>query len=467
VIDWRRIVVFTHRWLGIVGCLLFAAWFVSGIVMMYARMPRLDPQERLARLPSLDLSTAIVSPADVAERHHLSPPERFRVAMLQGRPVYRVVARGGWVTVFADSAARFGGLTPEQALAEARRFAPEHAPTLRYDARIAEPDQWTLQNRGDLPMHRVALGDADGTELYLSERTGEVVVKTTARERRIAYVGAVLHWLYFTPFRKHAPLWTQSIIWLSLAGSMMCLLGLVWGFYTGLSSPYRGWMRWHHYSGLIFGAVTLTWVFSGLLSMDPWSWHPSTTPTRAQREAFTGGPLRLDAITVDSMRAAVAAAGGGKELDAIQFKGQPRWVVDGRATETVPRATLAATAREAMPGVTVADEAWLDAYDSYYYSRSGELPLPILRVRFADAPATWLYVDPRRGSIARKEERLSRVNRWLYHGLHSLDFAFLYSRRPLWDIVVIFLSLGGIASVVTSLAPAWRRLRRHAQRLYS
>jgi hypothetical protein len=59
------------------------------------------------------------------------------------------------------------------------------------------------------------------------------------------------------------------------------------------------------------------------------------------------------------------------------------------------------------------------------------------------------------------------VNRWLYHGLHSLDFPFLYHRRPLWDVVVILLSLGGIASVATSLTPAWRRLRRHAQRLYS
>ena len=80
---------------------------------------------------------------------------------------------------------------------------------------------------------------------------------------------------------------------------------------------------------------------------------------------------------------------------------------------------------------------------------------------------TWLYIDPRRGAILRKEERLSRVNRWLYHGLHSLDFPWLYDRRPLWDVLVIILSLGGIASAVTAAVPAWRRLRRHAQRLYT
>jgi hypothetical protein len=91
----------------------------------------------------------------------------------------------------------------------------------------------------------------------------------------------------------------------------------------------------------------------------------------------------------------------------------------------------------------------------------------VLRLRFGDAVRTWLYVDPGRGAIVRKEERLSRANRWLYHGLHSLDFPGFYSRRPLWDIVVIVLSVGGLISGITAVAPAWRRLRRHARRLYS
>ena len=86
-------------------------------------------------------------------------------------------------------------------------------------------------------------------------------------------------------------------------------------------------------------------------------------------------------------------------------------------------------------------------------------------MRFSDAAGTWLYVDPGRGVVVRKEERLTRVNRWLYHGLHSLDFPFLYNRRPLWDIIVIALSLGGLALTITTVAPAWRRLRRLRRRL--
>jgi hypothetical protein len=122
-------------------------------------------------------------------------------------------------------------------------------------------------------------------------------------------------------------------------------------------------------------------------------------------------------------------------------------------------------AARAMPGAHIVDIARLDDYDSYYYDRQRELPLPILRVRFDDPQRTWLYVDPGRGVILRKEERLTRLNRWLYHGLHSLDFPFLYYRRPLWDIVVITLSIGGVLLTIASVAPAWRRLRRHVIRL--
>jgi len=50
-----RVLVYTHRWLGIVSGVLFVVWFVSGIVMMYARMPELDPGERIDRLAPVEV----------------------------------------------------------------------------------------------------------------------------------------------------------------------------------------------------------------------------------------------------------------------------------------------------------------------------------------------------------------------------------------------------------------------------
>jgi hypothetical protein len=100
-----------------------------------------------------------------------------------------------------------------------------------------------------------------------------------------------------------------------------------------------------------------------------------------------------------------------------------------------------------------------------HYDRTHALTLPVLRLRYLDPPQTWLHLDLRRGSIVRKEERLSRANRWLYHGLHSLDVPILYARRPLWDIVVITVSLGGLVVSTTTPVAAGHRLKRHWRRL--
>lgn len=64
-----------------------------------------------------------------------------------------------------------------------------------------------------------------------------------------------------------------------------------------------------------------------------------------------------------------------------------------------------------------------------------------------------------------KQDVGGRWNRWLYHGLHSLDCPFLYNRRPLWDIVLIVLSAGGLVLSATTLVPSWRRPARHARRV--
>jgi hypothetical protein len=231
-------------------------------------------------------------------------------------------------------------------------------------------------------------------------------------------------------------------------------------------------MRWHHYAGLVFGVTTATWVFSGLLSMDPWGWSPSTAPTRAQREAVSGGPLDVSGLTAARIAAAVAAFGPAvpREVELTRFRGEQYLRSDAGLVslsapergvrQSIDRHAVASSAAHAVPGAAIVDAVWLDRYDAYYYSRDRRLPLPVLRVRYDDPQATWLYFDPSRGAIARKEERLSRVNRWLYHGLHSLDFPFLYARRPLWDLVVILLSGGGIVLGVTTMAAGWRRVRR-------
>lgn len=67
----------------------------------------------------------------------------------------------------------------------ARTFAGR-GPRLRYDTRLDDADQWTFSVRAQLPVDRIAVEDGDGTQLYVAERDGEVVMKTTASGRRWA-----------------------------------------------------------------------------------------------------------------------------------------------------------------------------------------------------------------------------------------------------------------------------------------
>jgi hypothetical protein len=57
------------------------------------------------------------------------------------------------------------------------------------------------------------------------------------------------------------------------------------------------------------------------------------------------------------------------------------------------------------------------------------------------------------------------MNRWLYHGLPSLDSPWLYRHRPVWDIVVIGFMAGGSAPCVRSLILAWRVVKHRLMRL--
>ena len=65
----RKSLILIHRYLGIVLCLLFFTWFVSGIAMIYARgMPDLTPEARLTHLPVLDPAAIQLTPAQALAR---------------------------------------------------------------------------------------------------------------------------------------------------------------------------------------------------------------------------------------------------------------------------------------------------------------------------------------------------------------------------------------------------------------
>jgi hypothetical protein len=511
LLHWKTLLIYLHRWMGIVFGVIFVVWFISGVAMMYVGMPHLSVRERLGHMPPLDLSTAAVTPAAAARAYRLSAG-RLRIEMFHdGRPIYRFP---DGTKVYADSGDRVSGASREDAIELVRRWLPQYASTVRYDAYLADSDQWTLYNeqRVAMPLHRISVGDPAGTNYYVSEKTGEVTMKTDRRGRFWGYIGAVLHWTYFTSLRRNGPLWQALVAWGAIVGTFMALAGMIVGIVrlrfasryrlrAGPShSPYAGWMKWHHYAGLIFGVVTMTWAFSGAMSLGrPFPSLRNRPTTEAQRTAVAAIPLDLETLTIDRMRTALATFSTSyapKQIDVHQFRGRPYFIgyrppetysyeeeIGANEEQYQPRLehlivpvlapeqqpfrrfddnSMWAVAKAAMPDAAIRDAVWLQEYDAYYYNQDGVRPLPVLRVRYDDADSTWLYLDPNLGTML-KQDWGARWNRWLYHGLHNLDFPIWYYRRPLWDIAMIVLSIGGLVLSATTLAPSWRRLVRHAR----
>jgi len=364
---------------------------------------------------------------------------------------------------------------------------------------VEEIDQWTVgsQLRTLRPLYKYTF--KDGQQIYIGGRDAEVKQYTTTESRFWAYLGAVPHWLYFTPLRKHQPEWSQFVIWSSGIGTAAALLGVIVAIWmlspkqryrhagAPTSIPYRGWKRWHTIIGLVFGVVTATWAFSGMLSMGTFSWVEWLAGTSRGDSAKGGGRgglnianvlrgegrFQLSAYAAKSPSAALMSLGDfqAKELEFSMFAGEPQYIVTDSAghTRIIPlnaepkeefdRDRIMSMVKDAA-GSNLAELRVMDQYDAYYLDRLREKPLPVIYARMNDKDQTRTYIDPKTGRTVGTYSTRSWVSRWLYHGLHSMDFPWLYNHRPLWDIVVISLMLGGTALCVTSLLLTWRVLKR-------
>ena len=312
-----------------------------------------------------------------------------------------------------------------------------------------EPDQWTINNRFSATgaLHRVALGDAAGTEVYVAEATGEIVKKTDRSSRFWGYAGPVMHWFYFTPLRaQRAPLWNDLIVYGSVVGCVLCVLGIVIGVYRfsmsrrfmrGTSmTPYVGWLQWHHYAGLLFGVIHIHLDVQRAADDD-------AVESVSQRRADAGSgsrdsgrrrrPRPVQRLPPSAL-AEFQKRFQPKELELLQFMGTPFYAAYERAgrfslarTRT-PRAMrrrssarhacsfrpaaarreygegftqdeLLTAARAAMTGMEPVEVTWLTDVDAYYYDRTGGRHLPALRAKFDDPDETWLYLDSMDGSL--------------------------------------------------------------------
>lgn len=499
-----RVAAFAHRWLGAGLSILVLMWFASGFVMMYHDFPHMHVVDRLRRAPTLDPATVALSPQAAFAR--LGPgnedPAFALITTFDGRPIY--VGSGG-APIYADDGALLESVDAgmiDRAAAAWSGQPLEHAVKQSID----EPDQWTLE--GDLrrirPLYKYEW--PDGQHVYVNGATAEVVQYTTSASRFWSYLGPIPHWLYFTRFREQDSIWLPTIMWGSILTTVAAIVGIVlagWVYSPRqryrraggpAALPYHGWKRWHAILGLTVGVTTATWAFSGWLSMGPFPWmqrldewvrpeEPGQLTDigpvlKRMSDALRGQRLPFSAYDARPPQVAMASAPGFdvKELEFTSFQGAPMYLaydgtgrtriipVDGEPRASFDASELISLIRQNV-GKDLAGIHLLDAYDAYYVDRRGEKPLPVIRVMLADARQSRYYIDPATAAIVDSHDRGEWMTRWFYHGLHSLDFPWLYNHRPLWDIVVITLLLCGTALCMTSLVLTWRLLGRHLARV--
>src|SRR5690606_32190602 len=133
---------------------------------------------------------------------------------------------GGGVMVFADD----GTLPPPVDDAAIDRAATLWTGRPLTDARkesVEDVDQWTIGGalRNLRPMFKYSF--SDGQQVYVNGNTAEVVQYTTTASRFWAWLGAIPHWMYFTPLRKHQEEWFSFVVWSSLIGTIAALVGVI------------------------------------------------------------------------------------------------------------------------------------------------------------------------------------------------------------------------------------------------
>lgn len=459
--------------------------------MMYCDYPGIKPSDRLARAQVLDPMGIRLSPEQAWAQFKIpGEPDEVSLSMFDGRPAYWFRVGGTEKAVYADNGQAQETFSSALNLRTAAAWVGQ-PPAAASVSAVRSVDQWTVGGIYSRSAPLTKYTWPDGAQVYVSNRTGKVVQYTTKATRLGAWLGPIPHWLYFTPLRNNGKLWSRIVIWLSGAATVVAILGLAAGLsmysagkryrFRGVPTgiPYSGTKRLHMILGLFFGLLACTWAFSGMLSMDPF---PASDQSGGRTElqiadALSGEPFSFGAFQAKGPAEALRQAGAGlriKQMEFVMIADQPFYLAmqDDRHSRLIPvsgspaselsREQLLAFIMNAKQSPGVARAEMIADYDSYYLDRHRELPLPVLRARMKDPEHTTLYINPRTARIVGSYSTPEWSERWLYHGLHSMNLAWLYDHRPAWDGVVLTLMLGGVSLSVSGVILGWRLLRRHA-----
>lgn len=477
-----------HSVTGTVIAVLFFMWFATGLVLIYHPYPRLDEQRQNHMRESIqaDSLQPISYYTDSLERDTV---QAVTVSQRLGQALIRVSTADSSYTFCSDTTQARRKVTYDDVEAIASQWIS--ATPVRVDT-LKERAQWVLYERYEraMPIYKFTYDDAEGHQLFISGKTGEVQQLTTRSQRIWSWPGAIPHKFYYPCIRKDVDVWKTVIT----TGGIICLLAALTGFMRGLSvqhmafrkkgrlvSPFKKPVyKWHHVLGLIFGIFIIGWGISGSLAMQKvpkWLVPYDKEYSMYAPDIWEGDSLPLHAYRLD-YRKVLQAYPDVKRIDWHVVGGKPVYiaVVDSSevyidASDTVPQPlnVTKESVEEAMrhlygDDVPVSVQLMTE-YDEYYMaSYDTHPPLPVYKVRIADSDGSTYYIGTDT-DYCRYFNNNKKARKWLFGAMHYLNIRCIVSHPALWHTCIWLLCLAGMIVSFTGIVLGMRYIRRRFRKL--
>lgn len=467
-----------HKWLGVIMFPVFLIWCLSGFVMLFHSFPYYDSEQLFYKQTNLNSFTHNI---ETIQDTTLSPSS-LSLQVLNNQAIYLYKGKNYTASNFS----LIEKYTKENLDQQVEELYQD---TILKVEVMEDLDIWIPWKHltTAFPIYKYYIDDDSKTQVYFSQKTGRIVQETTQKSRFFAYIGAIPHLFYYKWLKLKPDLYRQLIIILAIIGMIVCLSGIIMGFYMSLKSwrrsykisNYRKWSyRWHHILGLFFGLLLFTFLFSGMLyTIQIPQWIISQKRELNFHQIWNGKELKTkDYVLPISKILSDPRFTKIKKIEWKQIDEKPYYflykmfqepiIIDaetndsGRVKIFTPQEIESIFAKRFRDTIAYTT-SFISETDGYYNINK---PLSVLRFELNDADNTWIYIDSNNPGFLPSLNKSQRIRRWLYHGLHTFDIPYLFKhqilRKSILIVVLLFLSIISITGSILGIKYIKRKKKR-------
>lgn len=468
----KKLIVRLHRLTGSLMALMMLVWFLSGFVLIFSEFPEIENKDfyhlrNEVNEKQLALADSVMSPSKEINVFSLSENVIVKYGKNEETISYR------------DNKNQIKNISETEAVKFVRDLFQLKTSEVLVE-KIDEADLWLKKDLSEkyFPVYKISFSDKSKSEIYISSVNGEILQNTTSQERFLSWIGAIPHLIYFRDFAGNAKFWKIILMLISFLGILMTLSGLITGIirlkkrkkkklkYT----PYGSRLySIHHYLGFAFGIFAFSWVFSGFMSMNPFSFLQNDSEENLLRQKWNNKfsvitempginiQENVKNIQIKKFEEEFIITNNTSKFDGTRFYSDKFLQREDSVLVNDLKSKLKSAFNLQDKNITILNE-----YDNYYYQKVNKKVLPVVKAEFNNNEKTVLYFDPLTLGIVKSTNKVSRLNRWLYKALHRFDF--IYNHKFFWHFTIITLLLGGSSLAVTGNFFYFRKKIKHRKK---